>query len=286
MPEPESHASPRGPVLASEVLREELAPIEPSRRACRLWIGAAAAALVCLGLALRLGLGPGPSAGQNGATVAFSAGGALLAAAVLPFPYALRAGVTVLIGLVLAVLGLRGAGPLAGLGLGGELWPHAARLLAAAVLPASLLFRAHYRAFAGARWILALALILAAPYVLFEAQLLGSQGAPLLLRIAAAVALLTVFSAFGGFMGDVSTGGGSVVAVTVLTVAAAEVAVAAFLPGAWGTTGALVHAATGIGVLAATLLMSVGLFQLLAASLGPAARACARTTSPEDGSTD
>src|SRR5438105_2951213 len=77
------------PLLASEVLCDELAPLEPGRAACRLWFSGIAVALILLGVAFRLGVGL-PSERFDAATLSFSASGAIFAVALLPFPYALR----------------------------------------------------------------------------------------------------------------------------------------------------------------------------------------------------
>ena len=45
---------PHKPLLASEVMRDEAAPLEPARGAARLWLLGAAAALALSALVLRL----------------------------------------------------------------------------------------------------------------------------------------------------------------------------------------------------------------------------------------
>src|ERR1043166_9708664 len=74
------------PILASEVLREDLAPIEPGRSASRLWDGGLAVLYLAVGVA---------------------------ATAVVPFPYLWRAIVGAGIGAFVVALGLFGGGPLA-----------------------------------------------------------------------------------------------------------------------------------------------------------------------------
>ena len=119
-----------------------------------------------------------PPSDSRAATVAFSAAGALTAVAVLPFPYALRAGVAVLVGVVLMGLGLQSGGPLGGLTVDGSLERGVARLVTLTALPAALMFRARYTAFRRARVILAVALALALPFVVLEAILVADGSAP------------------------------------------------------------------------------------------------------------
>src|SRR3954470_3174457 len=55
------------PVLASEVLREDLAPLEPGRRASRWWDGAIAVLFLALGVCLRFGFGVSSRSPRAGA---------------------------------------------------------------------------------------------------------------------------------------------------------------------------------------------------------------------------
>jgi hypothetical protein len=277
-----STATPRGPtsgvhraivtpkpLLASEVLREELAPFQPAGRAGRLWLTGVCVSLVLLGVSLRLGLGL-PAARGDAATVAFSAAGAAIAVALLPFPYALRAGVVWLIAAALVVLGLRTTGPLAGLAIQSVRLDDLARLLVLATLPAALLFRARYRAYRPARWVLAAALGLCVPFLVLELRLAMDSGAHALTRLAAGLSIAAVFSGLFGFMGAGTTGGGSVWAVLVLAVLGLEVGVRELV----APLGAapLQHAVTAVGLCCAAVLSTLGGFQLLAAALAGDAR--------------
>src|SRR5512140_191040 len=85
-------SDPKPPILASEALREDLAPLQPALAECRVWLVGLALALATLGAAFRFGVGV-PATHAESATIAFSAAGAVVAAAALPFPYALRAAV-------------------------------------------------------------------------------------------------------------------------------------------------------------------------------------------------
>ncbi|MEB2313808.1 MAG: hypothetical protein OZ921_14970 [Sorangiineae bacterium] len=270
-------ATPK-PILASEMLREELAPLEPGRSSCRLWQLGAAAALCLLGLALRSGLGL-PDEPTGGAMVAFSAAGATATVALLPFPYALRAAMGVLLAGVLVALGLRGAGPLAGLTVDGNLPRSAARLVALTVVPAALMFRAHYRAYRRARLVLAAALALALPFVALEGALLVDADAAFIPRAAAAAAIAAVASGLLGFMGEGTTGLASAWAVLILVALPAELAARELTPLADAATGRLTYLMTAGGVLATGLLASFGLFQLAATALARDARRAAEPLS-------
>lgn len=263
------------PLLASEVLCDELAPLEPARRAVRAWLVGVSLALACLGLALRFGIGPA-AVRLDAATLSFSSAGALLAVALLPFPYALRAGVAALIGAALMAIGLRGAGPLAGLAVDGGTDRDLLRLLVLGALPAALLLRAHYRAYRPARWILTAALGLAVPFAAVEVLLIADDSAPAVARIAAVAAVLAISCALLGFMSEASNGAGSVGASLLLLVLSAELGVRELTPLATPDIGAWTYAATGVGVASASVLVSVGLFQLLAAALAGDARRLAK----------
>lgn len=262
---------PPKPLLASQVLREEIAPLEPARQNCRRWLAVIAAGLAMLGVAFRLGVGL-PAVDPGAGTIAFSAAGAVAAVALLPFPYALRAGVALLLGAVLMVLGVRGAGPLAGLAVDGGLLRDAMRLLAMTVLPAALMFRVRYRAYARARVVLTLALALAVPFVVLEVLLTANASAPIVARAAAAVNVGVVLCALFGFMGEGTTGAGSLWATLVLVCLPLEIALRELTPLADADTGFVTYPATAVAMLLAALLTSVGLFQVLAAALGPDAR--------------
>jgi len=239
-------------------------------------------ALTCLGLAFRLGIGP-TSLRMDAATLSFSTAGALLAVALLPFPYGLRAGVAALLGAALMALGVRGAGPLAGLAIDGGTDRDVLRLLALSALPAALLFRAHYRAYHPARWVLALALALALPFAIGELVLAFDGSVAPVARIAATANVLAISIGLLGFMGEGTTGAGSIGASLVLVALSAELAVREFTPLASADIGLLTYAATAVGTACASLLASVGLFQLLAAALaGDARRLAKKAQGPAD----
>jgi len=98
------------PVLASEVLREDLAPIEPGRRASRLWDAGLALLYLGVGVCLRFDLGVSGVSPDAGAAC-LAAAAAVAATALVPFPYLWRAIVGGVIGAAVVVLGLAGGGP-------------------------------------------------------------------------------------------------------------------------------------------------------------------------------
>ena len=129
------------PILASDVLREDLAPIEPGRNASRLWDGGAALLYLGVGICLRLDLGVSQLAPQASA-ICLAAAAASGATALVPFPYLWRAVVGAMVGATVVTLGLFGAGPLALLTApDSSAWIEALRVLTCTALPAALLFR-------------------------------------------------------------------------------------------------------------------------------------------------
>jgi hypothetical protein len=256
-------------VLASECLREDVAPREPGATRGR-WITAGVAiSLLFLGIALRLSGDATPGA----ASVAIGVGGAAGALAVLPFPYSIRAVAITALGALLMVLGLDGSGPLATGRIGGG-GSEVARLLSLVTLPAALLFRARYRAYPRARLVLGLALVASLPFAVSQILVAADSSAPLLDRGSAALDLAVILSGLFGFMGEDTTGGGSVWAALVLALLPANIAVRAFdsvEASAW-----VRPVAAAIGTGCAATLASQGIFQLLASWFGSDARRLVR----------
>lgn len=258
------------PLLASEALRDELAPYEPSRRASQVWVLLVAVGLSLLGLAMRRGLGI-TELSADGAAVCFSAAGGLATVALLPFPYALRAAIALLIGAVLTVLGLRSAGPLAGLVLDGGFGKDVTRIIALVVLPAALLFRSAYRAYRPGHWLLAAGLLAATPFVIGSVGLALDTTAPPIARWAAGVGAAVVAGACVGFASTPGLAG--FWAVVVLASLPLEYGAKQLTLLATPDTGRLTYGVTAFALSATGILMSLGLFQLLAASMGADARA-------------
>jgi hypothetical protein len=255
------------PVLASDILREEVAPIAPAQRAVRVWLALFAVAFA-LAAAARAFLGYGP---PSPAVVSGSIATAVVAAlgAVVPAPYAARASLAAVAAFVPLAMGARGEGPLAALGFEGKL--HAwLGLWLVTMLPGALLFRARYRAFRAARVLLAVVLAAAIP----ELVLLGTGaalGGPLLVRVADGALVAATLTGFFGFMGEETTGGCNGWAALVIVVHAVRIGLRQVVigDGAYGPAGYLVGA---LGVAVSSTLVAYAIFQLLAALLAREAR--------------
>jgi hypothetical protein len=261
-------------VLASEALREDIAPLHPAERESRLIFSGIAIGLALEGIALSQGLGPGSEAGS----VAFAMAGATAAAVALPFPYVLRAGVAVLLGALMMFFGARGVGPLGGIAAEGIV-RDVTRLGTMSVLPAALLFRAKYRAYRPARFVLAGAMVLAIPFLAVETILLTDATAPFLMRAAGVVDVVMVLCGLFGFMGGYTTGAGSVWAALLLWVLTADLALRDLTNRA---SEPFLYTTAAVGTLGAAVLVSVGIFQLLSAALAPDARRVSLKTASEN----
>ncbi len=258
------------PLLASDMLREEVAPLAPARRVIRIGLGAFAAVFALAAIGARFGLAPAASGVFLG-----SVGTALVAllATFLPAPYAARASLAAVAGVLPLLLGAIGYGPLAAIGHEGALQATLGLVMITA-LPGALLFRARYRAFRAARIILAAVLVACGPGVYFVAQAMLDADASLVTRSADAALLIAAFAAFFGFMGEETTGGCGRSAALVLVVHAARLAAAEWLPATeasprYGTWG---YPLAALGELAASALVAFALFQLLAAAFAVRAR--------------
>lgn len=254
-------------VLASEALKEDIAPLEPGRGAGRLGIGGVALALALLGLALRLGVGRGvlPS---NASSVTFAAAGAAAAVAALPFSYSIRAAAAASVGFALMAFGAERMGPVSV----ATSWPDTARLVALVTLPGALLFRARYRAYRRARWVLVAALVASLPFAVDRTRTILDASVPLALRAGAAADVFIILSGLFGFMGEYTTGGSSVWAALVIFVLSANVALRQLLPVVFPDAGPWTHLAMGLAVAGASTLVTIGVFHLLSARLARDAR--------------
>jgi hypothetical protein len=243
----------RKPLLASEALMNELAPVEPLRREARAWAAGVGAASLVIGALPVVGLLPG---GMPAAVPWFVTGAISLVAAITPVSYRQRAVAMVVLGLLSGVVALQGANGALTVGDGGMFWG-VTRLLGAVALPAALLFRARYRAYRGARIALGAAICLSLPFAIHTA--LGLL-APVGLATAGEVAVLFVLAgSFAGFMSAETTAAGAYMAPTAVVVLALDVALRGMRHGP--LLGVVSDAAALIG---ASALASLGLFQILA----------------------
>jgi len=249
------------PILASEVLREDLAPIEPGRRASRFWDAGVAVLFLAVGICLRFGLGVSNLAPQAGA-ICLAAAAAIGATALVPFPYAWRAAVGGFVGAVVVTMGFFGDGPLALLAEeASPTWFELCRVIACVLLPAALLFRSHYRAYERGRILLATSFILALPFLVEEA-LLAMQG-PAIGRIGAALALTGTLSALIAFMPAPTTYVTAWCAQTLTVLVALDVGLRQFHASTPGGTGSFGYALTGVAFFASVVPIALGLFQML-----------------------
>jgi hypothetical protein len=260
--------APSKPVLASEALMDDVAPVEPAKRAAQAACVAfgvtafASAALAEAGLRAAHRL-------DSVASVVLGVVG--LVAALSRAPYRQRAVSMLVLGTLSAVLGLADLGPTPGLSAPSAL-TGALRLLAGVAVAGALLFRSHYRAFGGARWALALSLGLAAPFVVQRVLHLSSASGVGWLEAADALALVALLASFGGFMGSESTGAGSIIGPLLLTALGFELG-AFELRASQALEGALAKALLGsVAYVAAAGLVALGVFQLLAARFTQDAR--------------
>ncbi len=243
----------RKPLLASEALMEDLAPVEPAARAARAWCAGVGAASLLFGALPLVGLLPG---GTQAAIPWLVTGVIAVVAGVLPVTYRLRAVAMVVLGLLSGIVALQGAGGALMQADGGAAWA-LARLVAAVALPAALLFRARYRAYAGARVFLGTALFMSLPFGVHTVlSLFGAMG----VATAGAVAVLFVLlGSFAGFMGAETTGAGTYMAPATVVVLALELLLRGLTP------GPLLGVATGaVAFGGAAALAALGVFQILA----------------------
>ena len=251
----------------------------PGQLAVRLGLVALAVAFAGAVPASLSGLGPRPPSVAAGslatATVA-------LLAALLPSPspgvvpphplrstYGARALLAVVAGLVPLALGALGEGPLGAIGFEGTARA-AAGLLFVTLLPGALFFRARYRAFRAARVILGIAIVLAAPTMVWLGTGAFTDG-DLTERILDGVTLAASLTAFCGFMGEETTGGCTGWGLLVILAHAARLAARSFgedgeLFGPWG------FAIGAAGEFIAATLIALAIFQLFAAVFAREAR--------------
>ena len=278
---PSKHSiPPKKPVLASEVLKEELAPLHPAATSARWWLLGTAVALGFLGLAYRFGLGL-PEQAISASSETLGAAAALAGIALLPFPYLVRAVASLVVGVFLMSAGIVGTGPLGGVAVDGGTARDIARMVTLTVLPAALLFRVSYRAYGRARVLLGIALLLSLPFFVGQVLLAASPDVSAITRTAAGLTAATVACGLFGFMGSGTTGAGSLWAALVLAVLPAETAFRQLTPLAGPDTGVMIYPAAAVGMLAAGLAASIGLYQVLAAMFAADARRASTTLSAE-----
>ena len=262
VPELSPIPSPAKPMLASEALMEDLAPVEPARRDARAWCAACGVAFLFFGLLPVLGLLPG----GLGAAVPWLVTGAIsLVASVAQVNYRQRAVAMLVVGMLTGVVALEASGGAALHADGGPAWG-LARLFAAVSLAAALQFRARYRAYAGARVFLGTALVISVPFVVHVGLHLTREGGFGPAHLGAILVLLAVTASLTGFMGSETTGAGTYMGPTIVAAFALDLALSGIATLGIGG-GAPVLLALGVGAVgfgAAAGFTSLGLFQILA----------------------
>jgi hypothetical protein len=258
------------PILASDVLREDLAPIEPGRKASRLWDGGLALLYLAVGICLRLDLGVAGVSPDAGAAC-LAAAAAVAATAVVPFPYVWRAIVGGLIGASVVTLGLFGGGPLAlVVGPGSTPWIEPFRVLTCVTLPATLLFRSHYRAYPRGRVLLGAAFVLALPFLVHEAYM-TTQG-PLVARVGAGLALLGALSALFAFMPSPTTSMTVLCAQALTALIALDLGLRHVYAPRPADAGPVAYPLMAVAYFASVVPIALGLFQTFAALYAREAR--------------
>lgn len=260
-PPPSARENVTKPLLASEALMEDLAPMRPAQDAARVWCAVVGVGFLLFGGLSVAGLRPdGVVAGPP----AFVLGIVTLFTALTSVSYRRRALAMVVLGTIATVIGLQSSGPAVGWG--------AARAVAAIALPAALVFRSRYRAYTGARWLLVAAFLVALPsfgHAVAQLALLD----PHLGQLGALMVILAVLSSLTGFMGAETTGAGAFLAVAVVLAFTADLVVGRLAQlSAFSPRDLVSVLSAGLAFAATSAITSLGLFQILAWRLAADAR--------------
>jgi hypothetical protein len=258
------------PVLASEVLREDLAPIEPGRRASRWWDGGVALLFLAVGVCLRFGLGVSNISPQAGA-ICLAAAAATGATGIVPFPYLWRAVVGGLAGATVLALGLFGAGPLALMAdpVSNPL-TEIFRVVTCVAVPAALLFRSYYRAYERGRLLLAVAFVLSLPFLASSVQV--ALDGPTMGRVGAGLAIMGALLGLVAFMSAPTTMVSAWCALVLTALIAADIGLRQLYAARPTGSGDLVYVLTGLAFFASVVPVALGLFQTWAAVYAREAR--------------
>ncbi len=248
------------PLLASEALMEDLAPVEPAGASARIWCAALGAGFFVVGALPLLGLRPG---GVSAAVPSLVIGAIALVAALARVTYRQRAVAMVVLGLLSGVVDLGGTRAALATGVGGVGWS-LSRLVPAIAIAAALIFRSRYRAYAGARIFLGGALLTSVPFAVHTVLSLSSGFGPA--QLGGIVVLFAVAASLTGFMGSETTGAGPYLAWGIVIAFATELALhALWSDAALRTPANLVHVAIAATAFAgAAVLAALGLFQIAA----------------------
>lgn len=258
------------PVLASDVLREDLAPIEPGRRASRWWDGGVALLFLAVGVCLRFGLGVADISPQAGA-ICLAAAAATGATGLVPFPYLWRAVVGGLAGATVVALGLFGAGPLALVAAPvSNPFTEMFRVVTCVAIPAALLFRSHYRAYERGRLLLAVAFVLSLPFLASSLDVVVEG--PTMAKVGAGLAITGALLGLIAFMSAPTTLVSAWCAQVLTALIAADIGLRQLYAPHPAGAGDLIYVLTGVAFFASVVPIALGLFQTWAAVYAREAR--------------
>lgn len=257
------------PVLASQIMREEVAPLEPEALSCRFWLASLGVCFTLLGIAL-----PNPSF-QSSVSL-FAAALALLLIAVIRIPYRTRAGAAATVGGAFLISGLVVPGPLLVLVQELGLFDSVKLVFAITLLPAALLFRSHYREYRWTRAVLAIALLAALPYLFTQVDTFADTTHAGVVRLGSLLAIVTTLLGATGFMPGETKAAGSLWAALTVGVLSASFALRALSTPPDLFPGPVAYLRGSVALMAAATTASVGIYQLLAGFLAGDARRTAR----------
>lgn len=258
-PLPRANKPTPKPILASECLRDDAAPIEPNARAARLWTAGLGLALLGCACVLVARAWPLTDASGTRAIATVAIGGAVVTALALAVRRYLVRGVLVLaaaVALVTALLVTREQGGFA-----------VARWLAVVPLSAACFLRVSYRSDRAVRALLGASIVGflgAACFVGGEAVFSG--GVSLVARGYAGAMVVVGGLSLLGFMGEETTAGCTVWGALAAVLGAGSLAVDVFVRG--GPQSLLAAAPAAL----ALPLAAIGTFQIVATSVGPRMR--------------
>jgi hypothetical protein len=254
------------PILASETLLEEIAPLQPAKTLIRYWLAASSVFFLLSGILHSLGmLQP-----RRAWVYALVLGLVSLLLAGVPIPYKWRAGTSVALGVTVIVVGLFHQGLLSQIVSAHDSWVwEFFRMVAATALPAALLFRARYRAYRGARYALIVGLLLAFPTAIHES--VDAFSGTILERISSATVMVSLLGSLLGFMGTGTTGASTLWAYAVAVSLGLDIAARALVPGT-SMVDALMHGHAALVFILCCMLIAYGLFEFLAVIFAKDAR--------------
>ena len=252
--------APAKPLLASEALMEDLAPVEPARRDARTWCAAFGACLLLVGILPLIEVLPG---GLREALPWLVNGAIAVVASLTRVTYRQRAVAMVVLGFLSGLAAVRMGGGVLLHAAGGAPWGFA-RFLACIGIPAALLFRARYRAYAGARVFLGTALAMSLPFVAQTVIRLMHDSGTVLVSVSSVAALLVIAASLTGFMGAETTGAGAYVGPGTIAVIAAELAARGIAQDGTGRVAVIASISGAFAFGVAACLAALGVFQVLA----------------------